>query len=253
MVAGLLRLHRPAAFRAFAAAAPGLTVQTRENIRRGAEVEGVDRNTLAGIFETAEGRSGIGVAANNVDRIVYRVTSVETPAGATTEPQQIAELNVGVQDDFLVQYVMQLQSRFGVTVNQEALQTVTGGSVIEADLVVDAVVDPDDLRRYPANAPEPYYAVLLTHNETSTGYTHPLQQIGQLCKAHDVLLVAGSGDPAADATSLLAPFLGEHRMVPGLGQFLLALLARGDAVCWHGDRTAVIRDAGGGGAGPTAA
>src|SRR5690606_21814508 len=113
----------------FEAAAPGLTVQTRENIRRGANIDGLDRNILAGIFETAEGRSGIGVAGNNVDRIVYRVTAVETPAGAETEPQQIAELNLGVQDDLLVQYVMQLQSRLGVTVNQEAIQTVTGGSV----------------------------------------------------------------------------------------------------------------------------
>jgi peptidyl-prolyl cis-trans isomerase D len=113
----------------YEAAAPGLTVQTRENIRRGASVDGLDRNILAGIFETAEGRSGIGVAGNNVDRIVYRVTAVETPAGAETEPQQIAELNLGVQDDLLVQYVMQLQNRLGVTVNQEAIQSVTGGSV----------------------------------------------------------------------------------------------------------------------------
>jgi hypothetical protein len=42
--------------------------------------------------------------------------------------ERLAELNLGVQDDVLVQYVLQLQNRMGVRVNQEALRTVTGGS-----------------------------------------------------------------------------------------------------------------------------
>jgi hypothetical protein len=53
---------------------------------------------------------------------------VETPAGAGADPKLLAELNLGVQDDILVQYVMQLQNKMGVRVNQEALRSVTGGS-----------------------------------------------------------------------------------------------------------------------------
>jgi peptidyl-prolyl cis-trans isomerase D len=110
------------------AAAPGLAVQTREKIKRGASVEGLNRNTLSRIFETPQGKNGIGVAEDNVGRTIYRVTAVETPAGAGADPKLLAELNVGVQDDILVQYVMQLQNKMGVRVNQEALRSVTGGS-----------------------------------------------------------------------------------------------------------------------------
>src|SRR5690606_29753633 len=112
----------------FDAAAPGLTVQSREKIRRGANVEGLNRNALAGIFETAQGRSGVSAADDNVGRIVYRVTAVDTPTAADADPQLVAELSLGVQDDVLVQYVMQLQEKIGVRVNQQALRTVTGGS-----------------------------------------------------------------------------------------------------------------------------
>jgi hypothetical protein len=103
-------------------------VQTRDKIKRGAAVDGLDRTTLAGILETAQGKTGVTAAPDNVGRTVYRVTAVEIPAGAPTDPQRLAELNLGVQDDVLVQYVLQLQNRMGVRVNQEALRTVTGGS-----------------------------------------------------------------------------------------------------------------------------
>jgi peptidyl-prolyl cis-trans isomerase D len=112
----------------FEVAAPGLTVQSREKIRRGANVEGLNRNALAGIFETPQGKSGVSAADDNVGRVVYRVTAVDTPSAADADPQLLAELNLGVQDDVLVQYVMQLQEKIGVRVNQQALRSVTGGS-----------------------------------------------------------------------------------------------------------------------------
>jgi peptidyl-prolyl cis-trans isomerase D len=112
----------------FEAAAPGLTIQTREKIKRGAAVDGLDRTTLAGILDTAQGKTGVATTPDNVGRIVYRVTAVEIPADTAADPQRLAELNLGVQDDILVQYVLELQNRMGVRVNQEALRTVTGGS-----------------------------------------------------------------------------------------------------------------------------
>lgn len=112
----------------FAAAAPDLTVQTREKIKRNATVDGLDRAAIASIFGTANGKAGIVNKSDNVGRIVYRVTAVDTPAGAGPEGDRLAELNLGLQDDVLVQYVLDLQGKMGVRVNQEALRSVTGGS-----------------------------------------------------------------------------------------------------------------------------
>lgn len=111
----------------FAAAAPGLAVQTREKITRNGTVEGLDRAAVASIFETANGKAGVVNTPDNVGRIVHRVTGVETPQGAGPEGDRLAELNLGLQDDLLVQYVLDLQGKMGVRVNQEALQSVTGG------------------------------------------------------------------------------------------------------------------------------
>lgn len=111
----------------FETAALGLAVQTREKIKRGGNVEGLGRGAIGAIFETAEGRSGTAIKEDGTGRVVFRVTSVNVPAG---EPDQelVADLNLGIQDDILVQYVMNLQNRLGVQVNPEALQNVTGGS-----------------------------------------------------------------------------------------------------------------------------
>jgi hypothetical protein len=111
----------------FAVAAPDLAVQTREKMKRSGTVDGLDRAALASMFETANGRSGVVNKPDNVGRIVYRVTAVETPQGAGPEGERLAELNLGLQDDLLVQYVLDLQGKMGVRVNQEALRSVTGG------------------------------------------------------------------------------------------------------------------------------
>src|SRR5690606_27819146 len=56
----------------FEAAAPGLTVQTREKIKRNANVEGLDRQAIALVFETPKDRSGIAPKGPQ-GRIVFRV------------------------------------------------------------------------------------------------------------------------------------------------------------------------------------
>jgi peptidyl-prolyl cis-trans isomerase D len=111
----------------FDKAAPGLKVETRDKIQRGRSVDGLDRATLAAIFETAQGKSGIGVAEDGVGRVVFRVTAVTEPPATDNASQRVADLATGIQDDILVQYVMQLQGQLGVSVNETALRTVTGG------------------------------------------------------------------------------------------------------------------------------
>ncbi|HEY7457189.1 MAG TPA: SurA N-terminal domain-containing protein [Xanthobacteraceae bacterium] len=109
------------------AAAPGLKVEKREKIQRGKEVDGLDRKTLAAIFQTARGKGGIGVAADGVGRVIFRVTSVDVPTGAA-DPRLVSELATGLQDDLLVQYVIHLQNQLGVTINEAGLRTITGGA-----------------------------------------------------------------------------------------------------------------------------
>jgi len=112
----------------FAAAAPDVPfVQTHEKVRRSGTVDGLDRNAVAAIFQTANGKAGITNRPDNVGRIIYRVTGVDTPQGSGPEGERLAELNLGLQDDTLVQYVLDLQGKMGVRVNQEALRSVTGG------------------------------------------------------------------------------------------------------------------------------
>jgi peptidyl-prolyl cis-trans isomerase D len=110
----------------FDKAAPDLKVETRDKIQRGRAVEGLDRSVVAAVFESAQGKAGIGAAEDGVGRVVFRVTAVTVPETATAS-QRVAELGIGIQDDLLVQYVMHLQEQLGVTVNQTALRTVTGG------------------------------------------------------------------------------------------------------------------------------
>jgi peptidyl-prolyl cis-trans isomerase D len=111
----------------FAAAAPGLAVQKREKVRRTTNVEGLDRSALAGIFQTQQGQAGVVNVPESVDRIVYRITAVDTPA-SDASAQRVADLNLGVQDDILVQYVLDLQSKLGVRVNETAFRNATGAS-----------------------------------------------------------------------------------------------------------------------------
>ena len=111
----------------FAAAAPGLAVQKREKIRRSTNVEGLDRTVLASVFQTLQGKAGVANVPNSVDRVVYRVTAVGTPAGEAAA-QRVSDLNLGVQDDILVQYVIDLQSKLGVRVNEAAFRNATGAS-----------------------------------------------------------------------------------------------------------------------------
>ena len=59
-------------------------------------------------------------------RVVFQ--AVEAPAsGSDPYAMFVADLATGIQDDILVQYVMQIQGQLGVSVNETALRTVTGG------------------------------------------------------------------------------------------------------------------------------
>lgn len=112
----------------FAAVAQGLKIETRDKLQRNGKADGIDSDTLAAIFETAQGKAGISVADDRVGRTVFRVTSVNVPAAGGQATPRTAQLGANLQDDLLVQYVMRLQEQIGVKINEANFRNVTGGS-----------------------------------------------------------------------------------------------------------------------------
>jgi peptidyl-prolyl cis-trans isomerase D len=67
------------------------------------------------------------VAGDGVDRVVFRVTSVNVPAAAGADAKTSAALGAALQEDLIVQYVLKLESDLGVQVNEAALRSIIGG------------------------------------------------------------------------------------------------------------------------------
>ena len=111
----------------FAAAAPGLTVQTRNKLTRSKPAEGLDARVLARIFDTPQGKAAVAVPDDGVGRVVFRVTAITLPAEATVLAAQSEQLLKGIEDDLVTQYLLRLQSELGVRINDVALQKVVGG------------------------------------------------------------------------------------------------------------------------------
>jgi peptidyl-prolyl cis-trans isomerase D len=109
------------------AAAERLRVEKREKLRRDRPAEGVDNRTLANMFEAAPGKSEIALAADGVERVIFRVTAVNVPADAGAASKKIADLGTALQEDVLVQYVLRLEKDIGVSVNEVALRNIIGG------------------------------------------------------------------------------------------------------------------------------
>jgi peptidyl-prolyl cis-trans isomerase D len=118
---------RLAAGASFAEAAKGLKVETRAELRRGREAEGLSRSALAAIFETGKDQAGVGATGDDtVGRIVFRVTAINVPPAPEAGSPIAAQLTTSMQDDLLVQYVFRLQEEIGVHVNEAALRTAIG-------------------------------------------------------------------------------------------------------------------------------
>lgn len=111
----------------FPAAAPGLTVQTRNKITRGKPAEGLDARVIARIFDTPQGKAAVAAPDDGVGRVVFRVTAITLPADATAVGAQTEQLLKGIEDDLVTQYLFRLQSELGVQINNTALQRVVGG------------------------------------------------------------------------------------------------------------------------------
>jgi peptidyl-prolyl cis-trans isomerase D len=111
----------------FAAAAPGLAVQTRNKLTRGKPAEGLDTRVIARLFDTPQGKTAVAVPDDGIGRVIFRVTAIAMPADATAATPQTEQMLKGLEDDLVTQYLFHLQNELGVRINDAALQRVVGG------------------------------------------------------------------------------------------------------------------------------
>jgi peptidyl-prolyl cis-trans isomerase D len=106
------------------AAELGLETQTKRGLKREADDADLGRDGVAAIFATVEGGTGSFPAPTGEATVLFKVTEVFEPAASG--PDAVAERDrkafaSGLADDLLDQLVAQLQSQYGVSVDQAAI------------------------------------------------------------------------------------------------------------------------------------
>jgi peptidyl-prolyl cis-trans isomerase D len=111
----------------FIAAAPGLKVETREKLKRARAADGLDARVVGAVFDTAQGKAGIGVAEDGLTRVVFRVTAIAMAPEPAVKDTRLEALLRGIEDDLVTQYLYRVQTELGVRINEAALRQVIGG------------------------------------------------------------------------------------------------------------------------------
>lgn len=115
-----------------AAAASKMKPEWRPGLKRsGTPPAGLSARAVEEIFRTPKDAAASTEGANATDRIVYRVTEIKVPPldPESAQVKRIDEtLRRALAEDLLGQYVSRLEANIGVTVNQAALNQVTGAT-----------------------------------------------------------------------------------------------------------------------------
>ncbi|HWP27780.1 MAG TPA: SurA N-terminal domain-containing protein [Xanthobacteraceae bacterium] len=113
------------------ASANKLKLQTATGLKRGSAAAGFPLRALAEIFRVPNGAAGVAEGESATDRIVFRVTKTETPpfdANAPEGRRLVETLDRTLADEIVAQYLARLQTDIGVSINQNALNQVTGAA-----------------------------------------------------------------------------------------------------------------------------
>ncbi|WP_230533702.1 peptidylprolyl isomerase [Microvirga roseola] len=107
----------------------GAPVKTATDLTRGTAKDDLSAEAVNRIFAVPAGNAGNAATGENA-RAVFRVTSATVPPMVTTtqEAERIeTQLQNGMSDDLISQYIAQARQDLGVTINQQALRQATGG------------------------------------------------------------------------------------------------------------------------------
>jgi len=115
------------------ASAEGLKAESKTGIKRGDPSPPLSAVAIDAIFRAPKNGVGSAQAEQPVEQLVFHVTDIVVPnieAGSDSTKQLQESLNRALADDIFGEYIAQLESEIGVTINQTALrQVVTGVNV----------------------------------------------------------------------------------------------------------------------------
>lgn len=120
-----------------AAAADHLNTETLTGLKRGESKALLSTSAVEAVFRTAKDAAGKAEAAKPPEQLVFRVTDIVVPSLDTNsaEAKRMAEaLNRAVSEDVAAEYIAHLESESGVSINQNALNQVTGGAAGSNDV-----------------------------------------------------------------------------------------------------------------------
>jgi peptidyl-prolyl cis-trans isomerase D len=114
------------------AAADGLKVETITGLKRGAASPPLSASASDKLFVTPKDAAASADAEQPGEQVIFRVTDIVLPKTDmnSDEAKTISQnLNRSLSDDVFSQYIAQVESEIGVTINRNAVaQVVTGGS-----------------------------------------------------------------------------------------------------------------------------
>jgi len=122
------RLNQGEAFETVASEA-GAKPEKTGPVTRSTTPQGLSNNAVQLAFTLAKGHAASAPSADGKGRTIMRVDDI-SPAPAPTSEQLTTlrnELNRQMQSDILAEYIAGLQTRYGLSVNQEALRQALGG------------------------------------------------------------------------------------------------------------------------------
>jgi peptidyl-prolyl cis-trans isomerase D len=115
-----------------AVAADGLKVESRTELKRGTASPPLSAQGVDVVFRTAKDALGMGDAMVPSEQVVFRVTDIVIPTldPNSDEAKRIRDqLNTALSEDIYGEYIGQIESEIGVTINPAGLrQVVTGAS-----------------------------------------------------------------------------------------------------------------------------
>jgi peptidyl-prolyl cis-trans isomerase D len=113
------------------AASAGLRLETASGLKREAAVPGLPTSAIEAAFRTPKDGVGQVQGAGASEWIVFRVTEVSTPPIdlASDDMKKLKDnLQRGLTDEQIAQYVTKLETEIGTSINQAAFAQVTGAN-----------------------------------------------------------------------------------------------------------------------------
>jgi peptidyl-prolyl cis-trans isomerase D len=119
-----------------AAAADGLKVESKSDLKRGGSSSPLSAQAVATVFRTAKDAVASAPAEQPTEQVVFRVTDIIVPKfdPQSEQAKQLQNsLNAAYDNDIYSAYVASIENEVGVTINQAGLRQVVTGQNAPAD------------------------------------------------------------------------------------------------------------------------